>query len=189
MSADTSEAANVVHTPPLYGILAEFRTADDLLRAARAAQAAGYTRVEAYTPFPVEGLEHAVGMTSNRVPLAALLGGIAGGLGTYVMQWYSAVIDYPINVGGRPLHSWPSFIPPTFEITILGAALAAVTVMFIANGLPRLHHPLFNVREFDLATRDRFFMCMRADMAGFERARVQSFLHDLEPVCLCEVPA
>ena len=172
----------------LYGILAEFRTADELLDAVRAAKRAGYGGLEAYTPFPVEGLDEAVGMTSNRVALAALLGGIAGGLATYFLQWYSAVIDYPINVGGRPLHSWPSFVPATFEITILGAALAAVAVMLIANGLPRLTHPLFAVREFDLATRNRFFMCLRADAAGFERTRVRSFVQALSPLVIAEVP-
>ena len=172
----------------MYGVLAEFRTADDLLHAARAAKAAGYQRVEAYTPFPVEGLDQAVGMRSNRVALGALLGGIAGGLGTYFLQWYSAVIDYPINVGGRPLHSWPSFIPPTFEITILGAALTAVAVMLFANGLPRLRHPLFGAPQFDLATRNRFFLCIRATAPRFEPARARSFLKELAPIEICDVP-
>jgi Protein of unknown function (DUF3341) len=173
----------------LYGILAEFRTADELLRAARSASAAGYTHVEAYAPFPVEGLDEAVGMRRTRVPLAALLGGIAGGLGTYFLQWYSAVIDFPVNIGGRPLHSWPSFIPATFEITILGAALAAVAAMLIANGLPRLHHPLFAVPEFELATRNRFFMCIRADEVDFALPRVRSLLRELDPIKTIEVPA
>src|SRR4051812_17742768 len=173
----------------LYGLLAEFKTADELLAAARAARAEGYQRIEAYAPFPVEGLDEAVGMRGNRVALGALLGGIAGGVGTYFMQWYSAVLDYPINVGGRPLHSWPSFIPPTFEITILGAALAAVATMLIANGLPRLHHPLFAVPEFELATRNRFFLCLRAPASGFDAARVAAFLGTLDPLLVREVPA
>ncbi|MGZ5094065.1 MAG: DUF3341 domain-containing protein [Burkholderiales bacterium] len=172
----------------VYGILAEFRTADELLRAARAAKAAGYELVEAYTPFPVEGLAEAVGMRKNRVALGALLGGVAGGLGTYFLQWYSAVIDYPINVGGRPLHSWPSFIPPTFEITILGAALTAVAVMLVANGLPRLRHPLFSVPQFELATRNRFFLCIRSGTPHFRSTRVRSFLKELEPMEVCDVP-
>jgi hypothetical protein len=181
IGVDVSEA--------LYGVLAEFRTADDLLRAARAARAEGLGGIEAYSPYPIEGLDEAVGMRGNRVALAALLGGIAGGAGTYFLQWYSAVIDYPINVGGRPLHSWPSFIPPTFEITILGAALVAVATMLIANGLPRLHHPLFGVPEFELATRNRFFLCLRAGGARFDRDRVDALLRSLDPLLVREVPA
>jgi hypothetical protein len=173
----------------LYGLLAEYRTADDLLRAARAAREAGYTALEAYTPFPVEGLDEAVGFRTNRVALGALVGGIAGGLATYFLQWYSAVIDYPINVGGRPFHSWPSFIPATFEVTILGAALTAVATMLIANGLPRLRHPLFAVPEFDLATRNRFFLCVKPHGSRFDAGRTERFLRDLEPIALCEVPA
>jgi hypothetical protein len=119
-------------------MLAEFATADALLAAARAARQAGYRSAEAYSPFAVEGLAEAVGLRRNHVPLITLLGGVAGGLGAYFMQWYSAVIDYPINVGGRPLHSWPSFIPATFELTILGAACAAVLGMLFANVWPTL---------------------------------------------------
>ncbi|HEX2831241.1 MAG TPA: DUF3341 domain-containing protein [Burkholderiales bacterium] len=173
----------------LYGVLAEFRTADALLEAARAAKAAGYRDVEAYTPFPVEGLDQALAIPPNRVPLAALVGGIAGGAGTYFLQWYSAVIDYPVNIGGRPLHSWPSYIPATFEITILGAALAAVAAMLIMNGLPRLTHPLFAVPEFDLATRNRFFLCVRARGPRFDAERARAFIATLDPLCLCDVPA
>ncbi|MGE5468695.1 MAG: DUF3341 domain-containing protein [Ignavibacteria bacterium] len=155
----------------LYGVLAEFATADALLAAAAAATREGH-RVEAYAPFPVDGLPEAVGFTRNRMPLIAFLGGLAGGAATYAMQWYSAVVSYPINVGGRPLHSWPAFMPATLAVTILGAALAVLAGMLIANGLPRLRHPLFEVREFDLATRNRFFLCLRADLEGdAERAR------------------
>lgn len=171
------------------GLLAEFATADALLRAANRARQAGYRQLEAYAPFAVEGLAEAVGFRRNRVPLITLLGGIAGGVGTYFLLWYSAVIDYPINVGGRPLHSWPSFLPPTFEITILGAAFAAVLGMLIANGLPRLHHPLFDVPEFDLATRNRFFLFLPADDPAFEAGRSRRFLDDLQPLLVREVPA
>lgn len=175
--------------PALYGVLAEFRTADALLHAARAARDAGYARVEAYAPFHVEGLAEAVGFHGNVVAKAALAGGVCGGLGTYVMQWYSAVWSYPINVGGRPLHSWPAFIPATFEITILGAALAAVAAMFVANGLPRLRHPLFAVPEFELSTRNRFFLCIRADGPGFDARHVSGWMAALEPMAIREVPA
>lgn len=171
----------------LYGVLAEFRTADALLGAARAAREAGYGRIEAYAPFPVEGLAEAVGFRRNIVPMATLAGGIVGGIGTYFMQWYSAVISFPINVGGRPLHSWPSFIPPTFEITILGAALSAAIVMMAANGLPRLHHPLFDVPEFDLATRNRFFLCVRATSNDFDADAACKWLRTLEPLVVREV--
>src|SRR5689334_24988330 len=176
------------HAQELYGVLAEFRTADALLDAVRAAREAGYDDIEAYAPFPVEGLPEAVGMRRNAVPAATLIGGIVGGVATYFMQWYSAVLSYPINVGGRPLHSWPSFIPATFEITILGAALAAVGTMLFCNGLPRLHHPLFGVREFDLATRNRFFLCLRAG-PSFDVPATRAWLAKLEPMKLWDVPA
>jgi hypothetical protein len=169
---------------PLYGVLAEFRTADALLQAAHAARDAGYTGIEAYSPFPIEGLSDAIGFPQNRVPLMTLLGGIAGGVGGYFMQWYSAVLSYPINVGGRPLHSCPSFIPATFELTILGAAFAAVFGMLAANRLPRLHHPLFGVPDFDLATRNRFFLCLRTQDVDDARA----FFLRLDPLLTREVP-
>lgn len=172
----------------LYGLLAEFATADLLLEAARAAHAGGYRRIEAYSPFAVEGLDEAIGFTKNRVPLMVLIGGIVGGVGGYFMQWYSAVVSYPINVGGRPLHSWPSFIPSTFELTILGAALAAVFGMLIANGLPKLYHPIFNAKDFDLATRNRFFLCILADDPRFSDRRTRQFLEGLRPLNIGEVP-
>jgi hypothetical protein len=172
----------------IYGLLAEFATADALLDAATHARQAGYQQAEAYAPFAVEGLAEALGMRRNHVPLFTLLGGVLGGLGTYFMQWYSAVIDYPINVGGRPLHSWPSFIPATFELTILGAALAAVFGMLMMNGLPKLHHPLFDVPEFDLATRNRFFLCLPATDPAFDRERAKTFLNELSPLLIREVP-
>lgn len=172
-----------------YGLLAEFSTADALLAAANRARQAGYRQLEAYAPFAVDGLADAVGFRRNRVPLITLLGGILGGAGTYFLQWYSAVIDYPINIGGRPLHSWPSFIPPTFEITILGAALAATLGMLVANGLPRLHHPLFDVPEFDLATRNRFFLVLLAGDPVYDPQHSRQFLEALEPLLVREVPA
>lgn len=159
---------------PLHGVLAEFATADLLLAAARASREAGYA-AEAYTPFPVEGLAEALGFTANRIPLVTFLGGLAGGLGGYLLQWYSAVIDYPLNIGGRPLHSWPAFIPATFALTILGAAVAAVIGMLLANRLPRLNHPLFEIREFDLASRNRFFLCLVGDL---DSQAARAFLTD-----------
>lgn len=172
-----------------YGLIAEFRTGDALLEAAKRARDEGYREVEAYAPYPVEGIAEAVGFHSHRVPMITLLGGIAGGAGGYFLQWYSAVIDFPINVGGRPLHSWPSFIPATFELTILGAALAAVFGMLAANGLPRLHHPVFDAPDFEQATRNRFFLCLPARDPHFEMQRSRDFLQELKPMSVNEVPA
>lgn len=171
-----------------YGLLAEFSTPEELLAAAGKAREAGYTCVEAYSPFPIEGLAHTVGLRANRVPLIVLLGGLAGGIGGYFMQWYSAVISYPINSGGKPLHSWPEFIPVTFELTVLCAAIAGVIGMLALNGLPKLYHPLFNVREFDLASRNRFFLCLRADQPKFEPRNARHFLEALGPLKICDVP-
>jgi hypothetical protein len=180
----------------LYGLMAEFDDPERLLAAARAARAAGYTHVEAYSPFKVEGLAEAIGFTRNAVPLATLLGGIAGGVGGYALQWYAAVVDYPINVGGRPLHSWPMFIPATFELTILCAALAAVIAMLRGNGLPRLNHPVFDAPDFDLASRNRFFLCLRCDSDSGENdgdeahgtAAMRGFLAEQAPIAVREVP-
>lgn len=172
----------------MYGLIAEFRTGDALLEAAKRARDEGYRELEAYAPYPVEGIAEAVGFQSKRVPLITLIGGILGGAGGYFLQWYSAVIDYPINVGGRPLHSWPSFIPATFELTILGAALAAVCGMLAANGLPRLHHPIFNAPDFEQATRNRFFLCLPAHDPHYDEKRSKAFLQGLQPMSIAEVP-
>jgi hypothetical protein len=171
----------------LYGLLAEFAEPDALVEAARAAHAR-YPHVDAYAPYSVPDLPEALGFTRNAVPLIALLGGIAGGVGIYFLQWYSAVIDYPINSGGRPLDSWPVFIPPTFELTVLGAALAIFFGLWLLNGLPRLNHPLFNAPEFDLASRNRFFLCLRAGDAALDVVRARDFLQTLHPLRVIEVP-
>ncbi|MFL6652596.1 MAG: DUF3341 domain-containing protein [Sulfurifustaceae bacterium] len=173
----------------LYGVLAEFASADALIDAARRARSAGYARVEAYAPFPVEGLADALGFRANRVPLIVLVGGIAGAVGGYFMQWSSAVIAYAFNAGGRPLHSWPAFIPATFELAVLGAALAAFFGMLILNGLPKLYHPIFNAREFEFATRHRFFLCLRADDPAFDRTKTRRLLESLRPILIEEVMA
>jgi hypothetical protein len=172
----------------LYGIAAEVRTADDLLDAVRRARAEGFRDIEAYTPLPVEGLAEALEFRRDRVAPVTLIGGILGGTGGYFMQWYSAVFSYPINVGGRPLHSWPSFIPATFELTVLGAALAAFAGMLVMNGLPRLYHPIFNLRQFELASRNRFFLCIRSRDRSFDPERTRAFLASLQPVEVSEVP-
>jgi hypothetical protein len=169
--------------------MAEFGTPEELVAAARKARAAGYRRVEAYSPFPVEGLAEATGMKRNWVPPIVLAGGLAGGIGGYFMQWYSAVVSYPINSGGKPPHSWPEFIPVTFELTVLVAAIAGVLGMLFLNGLPRLTHPVFNVREFDLASRNRFFLCLRSGEPEFSTDAARGFLRQLEPLGIWDVPA
>lgn len=171
----------------LYSLMAEFASAEALLVAARHTYAEGYREIEAYSPFPVEGLSEAIGFTSNRVPLLTLLGGILGAAIGYFIQWYSAVIDYPLNVGGRPLNSWPAFILVTFDLAILGAALAAVFGMLLLNGLPRLSHPVFNARDFDLATRDRFFLGIKANDPLFDGEATRRFLESLRPLNVAEV--
>jgi hypothetical protein len=173
----------------LYGLLAEFPSADALCAAARHVRANGYTRVEAYSPFAIAGLDDIVGADKGWIAPLTLLGGIAGGAGTYFLQWYAAVVDYPINIGGRPLHSWPAFIPATFEITILGAAVAAVLAMLVLNGLPQLYHPLFELDEFELASRNRFFLCLPARDPVFAPGPARDLLEALHPLLLREVPA
>ncbi len=165
--------------PPIFGLLAEFDTPAQLVAAAEKARAAGYTRMEGYTPFPVEGLADALGFHRTHVPLITLLGGIFGGLSGYGLQYWIAVVDYPVNIGGRPYHSWPAFIPVTFELTVLGAALAAVLGMLALNGLPMPYHPVFNVPRFALASRDRFFLSVRAIDPRFNRDGTRVFLQSL----------
>jgi hypothetical protein len=172
---------------PIYGLIAEFKDGAALVSAASRATAEGYRNVDAYSPFPVPGLSEALAFRSDRVPLITLLGGIAGGIGIYFLQWYTAVIDYPINSGGRPLHSWPAFIPATFECTVLGAALAAFFGLLLLNGLPRLHHPIFNAADFDLATRNRFFLCVEAADPRFALDATRDFLATLGAMRVSEV--
>jgi hypothetical protein len=174
--------------PPIYGMLAEFDDATALVGAIRRAREEGFTRMDAYTPFPVEEVAHELGFHKTRLPLIVLLGGIAGGLGGYFLQYYATVIDYPLNIGGRPLHSWPSFIPVTFECTVLLASLAAVLGMFALNGLPMPYHPVFNVPGFALASRDRFFLCVEADDPKFDRQATWQFLRSQGAREVSEVP-
>jgi len=175
--------------PPAYGLVAEFASDQLLVDAGRRARGAGYRYIDAYAPFSVEGLSDALGFRGDRVALITLVGGILGGIGAYFLQWYTAVIDYPINAGGRPLHSWPAFIPATFEMTVLGAALAAFFGMLILNGLPRLVHPIFNMPDFDLASRNRFFLCIEARDPRFDPGETRAFLDSLEPMRIAEVEA
>ena len=148
--------------PVLYGVMGRFATPEALLEAIRTMrQRQADLRLEAYVPYAVEGRSEALGLSPSRIPLITLIGGVVGGIGGFFMQWYAAVVSFPVNIGGRPPNSWPMFIPVTFEMAILCAALSAVFSMLIANGLPRLYHPVFNAPCFDLATRDRYFLCIR----------------------------
>jgi hypothetical protein len=172
----------------IYGLLAEFDNPTVLVAAAHQAREAGYRRLDAYTPFPVEELTEALPLRRSRLPLIVLLGGIIGGLSGYFMQYYAAVIGYPVNIGGRPMHSWPAFIPVTFEMTILAASLAAVLGMLALNGLPMPYHPLFNVARFALASRNRFFLCIEAVDPKFDEPATREFLVGLNPRSVEEVP-
>lgn len=177
---------DVTH-PELYGYLAEFKTPPELVTAATRAREAGYVRMEAHSPFPVEGLAEAIGFRKNRIPALVFIGGLLGGLGGFSMQYYASVIDYPLNIGGKPPNSWPAFIPVTFECTILAAAFAAVFGMLILNGLPRLYHPIFNAEAFSRASRDRFFLFIRWDDERFDEQETRSFLDGLSPESISEV--
>jgi ActD protein len=166
---------------PIYGLMAEFDGPTELLAATRHAYAEGYRRMDAYTPFPIEELSDALGHHHTNLPLIVLIGGIVGCVGGYLLQYWAASIAYPINVGGRPFHSWPAFIPVTFECTILVAALSAVLGMLALNGLPMPYHPVFNVPRFALASRNRFFLCIEARDPKFDREHTRRFLESLKP--------
>jgi hypothetical protein len=172
---------------PSYGLLAEVADAQALVSATRLAHEAGIRHMDAYSPFPIEGLSEALGFRKTRLPLLVLCGGLVGGMTGYLLQYWTAVIDYPINVGGRPLHSWPSFLIVTFELTILGAALTAVLGMLALNGLPMPYHPVFNVPQFALATRDRFFLCIEASDAKFDHEKTSAFLREIGARTVTEV--
>jgi hypothetical protein len=172
----------------IYGIVGEFDTPRKLIQAAEKARDAGYKNMDAYTPFPVEGLSEALGLKRSLVPLVTLTGGLLGGLGAFGFQYWVSVISYPENIGGRSLNSWPAFIPVTFELTVLGASLFAVFGMLAMNKLPQPHHPLFNVERFQKhASVDRFFLCLEADDPKFSVAEASKFLKEIDAQNVSEV--
>lgn len=173
---------------PPYGLVAEFDTAEALVKAAAKARDAGYRRMDGYSPFPIEGLMEALGHHGTKLPLVIFMGGLLGGLGGYFLQWYTAQYSYPFNIGGRPLNSWPMFLPVTFECTILGAVLSAVFGMLAMNGLPMPYHPLFHIERFALASRDRFFLAIRAIDPKFDLKGTREFLQSLGAREVSEVP-
>jgi len=171
----------------IYGLLAEFENSEDLLSAAQGAHEAGYRGLDAFSPFPIEGLADAVGFRSTRVPLLCLVGGLIGCLGGFFLQYWPNVFGYPLDIGGKPYNSWPNFIPITFELTILCAGLATVLGMLALNGLPTPYHPVFNVPRFELATRNRFFLCIKAWDPNFDLQKTKEFLATLKAKEVSEI--
>ncbi len=174
---------------PIYGLMAEFDSPSDLVAAAERTRGAGYKKIDAYSPFPVEGLAEAIGFHHDLVPLITLIGGIIGGTTGYLMQYWMAAVSYPLNIGGKPPHSWPAFIVITFEMTILFAGLSAVLGMLALNGLPMPYHPVFNVPRFALATKDRFFLIVFSTDSKYDLVGTRKFLEGLNPRSLSEVPS
>jgi len=165
----------------VHGVMAEFDDPAGLVVAAKRAYEAGYRCMDAYSPYPIEELHDALGMGHTKLPLIVLIGGLLGCFGGYGMQYWISALSYPINVGGKPFHSWPAFIPVTFECTILAASLAAVFGMLALNGLPMPYHPVFNVARFALASRNRFFLCIEAKDPRFDLEETRRFLETLNP--------
>jgi Alternative complex III, ActD subunit len=165
----------------VYGLMAEFDDPSSLVAATERAHHEGYRCMDAYSPYPIEELHQALGAHTTRLPLIVLIGGICGCLGGYGLEYWSSAIAYPLNIGGKPLHSWPAFIPVTFECTILVAALSAVLGMLALNGLPQPYHPVFNVPRFALASRNRFFLCIESKDPKFDVEGTRQFLETLDP--------
>ena len=178
---------NKKEEPSLYGLMAEYDSPQELMAATSAAHFLGYRAMDAYSPFPIEGMAEMLHEHKNRLPRLVLIGGLVGAVLGFGFQYYAAVIDYPMNVGGRPLNSWPSFIPITFEVTILIAAFTAVLGMFALNGLPQPYHPVFNVERFARASRDRFFLCIEAKDLKFDPYETKQFLEGTKPLGVYEV--
>jgi hypothetical protein len=173
--------------PPIYGLMAEFNNPSDVVAAARRVREAGYRNVDAFSPYPMEELSEALDFHHSPLPKIVLGGGIIGAIGGYGLQYWASVIEYPLNIGGRPYHSWPAFIPAAFETTILCAALGAVLGMLALNGLPEPYHPVFNVPTFALASRDRFFLCIEATDPKYDHDETWRFLVSLGARAVSEV--
>ena len=172
----------------IYGLLAEFDTPEELVRAARQAYSDGWRRMDCYTPYPVEEAIDAIGCRSNTVPLLTLVGGLLGGTVMFALEEWISTIDYPLNIGGRPLNSWPAFVVPAFEFTILWAGLSAAIGMIALNGLPALYHPLFNAPNFHTgASADKFFLCLEAHDPKFDVEEARTYLEGFRPISVTEV--
>jgi hypothetical protein len=179
--------SHAAETPTLYGLMAEFDNPTALVDATNKARLAGFRNMDAYTPIPIHELDDALGLRRTRLPRLVLLGGILGGLGGFSLEYWASTIAYPMNIGGRPLNSWPQFIPVTFETTVLGAALTCFIGMWALNKLPMPYHPVFNVPAFDRASRDRFFLCIEATDARFDAQTTRAFLESLHPLGVSDV--
>ena len=174
-------------TPKLYGLLAEFDSATAIVSAARTAREAGYVKVDAYTPFPIHELDEALRLPRTKLPWIVLGGGLVGMLAGFGLQYWAAAIEYPMNIGGRPYASWPAFVIPAYELTILFAGLTTMIAMILLNGLPQPYHPLFNVPRFSSASADRFFLCIEAADPKFEIGATRQFLQGLRPIGVSDV--
>ncbi|HEX8550835.1 MAG TPA: DUF3341 domain-containing protein [Abditibacteriaceae bacterium] len=172
---------------PMYGMMAEFDTPESMIAAVRATREAGYKKYDGFSPFPVEGLSDAIGDVDKRIPYLTLAGAITGFCTGYGLQYVTGVITYPINIGGRPLHAWPLFGPPTFELTVLFGCLTGIISMIVLNGLPQPYHPVFNVPSFERASTDRFFLLIESEDKNFDLARTRGFLQGLQPLAVHEV--
>jgi hypothetical protein len=171
----------------LYGLMAEFGTATALVHATERARLAGYQKLDAYSPIPIEELSEALDLPKTRLPKLVFIGGLLGGLGGFGLETWASTIAYPMNIGARPDFSWPQFIPVTFETTVLGAALTCFIGMWALNKLPQPYHPVFNVPEFARASTDRFFLCIEAADPRFDREGTAEFLKNLHPLGVTEV--
>ena len=184
-STEMSEAKE----PTLYGIIAEFDDSDVLMAAAKKTTAEGYTKTDAYVPYPVHGLDDALGVKRTILPWIVLAAALGGGLGGFYLQYWISVEAYPLNVGGRPMFSWPSFMPITFECTILAAGVTTLVAMLALNGLPLPYHPIFNAPNFERASRDGFFLCIEADDEKFDAEATRTFMETLGAKAVSEVNA
>lgn len=178
---------SVTERPGIHGLMAEFASPQELVDASRAVYEAGFTAFDCYSPMPIEECAEAMGLHKSRLPFLVLMGGIIGGCAGFGLAYWTSVIDYPINIGGRPFNSWPAFLPVTFEVTILFAAFAAVFGMIALNGLPQPYHPVFNNKRFAMASRDRFFLCVEATDPKFDMDETWRFLLRLSPRAVSEV--
>ncbi|MBA1156404.1 DUF3341 domain-containing protein [Microvirga mediterraneensis] len=171
-----------------YGIMAEFRTPDALIDAVRATRRAGFTRIDAFSPFPLPDLADELGIRTRIIPWIAFVAALIGAGIQYGSQYWMNAVDYPLNVGGRPLDSWPTFIPSTLIVAILWAGAATLLGLLVILRLPRLHHPVFSVHGFERVTNDRFFLCVRSEDPLFDLGATRTFLEGLSPQVVREVP-
>jgi hypothetical protein len=189
LSHTGSDAHSVPAVPVAFGILLEFGTSDDLVIATRKAKAAGYNLMDTYSPYPVGDAADALGYTKSEMGPVMFIGGLTGAFSGFLMEYWCNTYGYPLNVGGRPYFSWPSFIPITFEMMVLTTALTGLFALMALCGLPRLNHPLFNSKTFDRATKDRFFLCVEAEDPKYKAdpAAALAFLNDLKALSVEEV--